>query len=65
MDSRKSKNPTDNSEYIRNLYKKYLGKENNNNSERKTKTDVKDIRIEKIMAAEQHKQRLNYGQEPP
>lgn len=65
MDSRKSKNPTDNSEYIRNLYKKYLGKENNNNSERKTKTDVKDIRIEKIMVAEQHKQRLNYGQEPP
>lgn len=42
-DNRKMKNPAENTEYIRNLYKKYLGKENSNPSERKTKTDSKDL----------------------
>ena len=41
-DYRKIKNQAENTEYIRNLYKKYLGKENNNPSERKIRTDCKD-----------------------
>lgn len=64
LDNRKVKNPADNTEYIRNLYKKYLGKENINNSDRKTKTDIKDVHVEKIMATEACRQKLVYPPEP-
>lgn len=60
LDNKKIKNPADNSEYIRNLYKKYLGKENTNNSDRKTKTDFKDPNIHNILATQACRQRLVY-----
>ena len=64
LDNKKNKNPPDNSQYIRNLYKKYLGKQNTNNSERKTKTDFKDPQINNILVTQACRQRLVYGAEP-
>jgi hypothetical protein len=63
LDNKKIKNPTDNTEYIRNLYKKYLGKENINNSDRKTKTDLKDTKVNKILTNDSCRQILSYGNE--
>jgi len=63
LDNKKIKNPTDNTEYIRNLYKKYLGKENINNSDRKTKTDFKDTKVDKILTNDSCRQKLSYGNE--
>jgi|LakMenE01Jun11ns_1017448.scaffolds.fasta_scaffold8384071_1 hypothetical protein len=63
LDNKKIKNPTDNTEYIRNLYKKYLGKENINNSDRKTKTDLKDTKVDKILTNDSCRQKLSYGNE--
>lgn len=60
LDKGKVKNPADNTEYIRNLYKKYLGKENANNSERKTRTDTKEVNMDKILATEVCRQKLVY-----
>lgn len=60
LDNRKNKNQADNTEYIRNLYKKYLGKENQNNSDRKTKTDIKDIKPDKILPIDNYKKKLSY-----
>ena len=67
LDNRKVKNPAENTEYIRNLYKKYLGKENTHPSERKTKTDAKDLQLkerDKNLVTEACCQKLTYGAEP-
>jgi hypothetical protein len=37
----RSKNLNENTDYIKNLYKKYLGKENQNQSDKKIKSDFK------------------------
>ncbi len=53
----------DNTEYIRNLYKKYLGKENNG-SDRKTKTELKDANAQKPIGMDSCRQKLAYPAQP-
>lgn len=61
LDSRKQKNQAENTEYIRNLYKKYLGKDTNV-SDRKNKTDAKDREMEKVFDQQNCRQeKLTYG----
>jgi hypothetical protein len=42
-----------------------LGKENINNSDRKTKTDLKDIKVDKILTNDSCRQKLKYENEQP